>query len=329
MFSGEPGGVRKFPYPVATAFLQLGVVSLILGIVNILRYITRRPQDAASWIFGPHFGYKVRHIAPVGVLFGFKYGITNWGLQLMPVPMHLLLQSTDLVWTVIFARILNKERHSFLEYLAAVLSTIGSCMISMRAVQSLEAPVLPLLVNLLTPPMLALCVCTLRKGAAELSRPDNRLEGGVTPIEFTSLKLAMSSACALLLSLCLEGDLFHIRQGAPWWVSIQHEPMQSLGLLMVGSMFVLIFQVNLTWLSSLTSAVTVGIMGGVKVIPQWALNAAFSLHVDLVPLSLGGAALILLASGMYAHVSVRKYEDPADMPHQLSEGLLFVREVTP
>ena len=26
-----------------------------------------------------------REVAPVGVLFGLKYGITNWGLQLVPV----------------------------------------------------------------------------------------------------------------------------------------------------------------------------------------------------------------------------------------------------
>ena len=25
------------------------------------------------------------HVAPVGILFGLKYGVTNWGLQLVPV----------------------------------------------------------------------------------------------------------------------------------------------------------------------------------------------------------------------------------------------------
>ena len=45
-----------------------------------------------SWVFGPHFRYKMYAIAPVGLLFGLKYGITNLGLKLVPTGMHLLLQ---------------------------------------------------------------------------------------------------------------------------------------------------------------------------------------------------------------------------------------------
>merc|ERR1719414_2637207 len=76
--------------------------------------------------------------------------------------------------------------------------------------------------------------------------------------------------------------------------------------MLVGSIFVLIFQVNITWLSGLTSATTVGIVGEAKVVPQWLLNAAFNFRVSLTPLSMAGAALSLAGSAMYAAARTRK-----------------------
>jgi len=91
--------LRKFPYPVATAVLQLGLVAVVLGLANVMGHFAasrnKLEGEDASWLFGPHFLYKLRNIAPVGLLFGLKYGLTNWGLQLLPTGQHLLLQSTD------------------------------------------------------------------------------------------------------------------------------------------------------------------------------------------------------------------------------------------
>jgi len=194
----------------------------------------------------------------------------------------------------------------------------------MHAVEELEAPVIPLLVNLLTPVVLAFCVCSLRKGAVELFRPDNQLKGAITPIEFTSLKLASSSACALLLSLCFEGCWTQMKDCVPWWAQIQHESLFSLGLLLFGAIFVLIFQVNITWLASLTSAVSVGIVGGLKVIPQWILNAAFKLHMDLGVLNLSGAALVFIATVLYAWSSSYRHHVICK-PSSLADPLILTR----
>jgi len=312
-------GLKKFPYPIATAFLQLGLVAAVLVFANIFGHFAACGHSAsgASWLFGPHFFYKVRHVAPVGVLFGLKYGLTNWGLQLMPTGTHLLLQSTDLVWTVLTARVWNKEKLGFVELFAAGLATMGSLMIGLHAGQILEAPLLPLLVNCLTPLVLALCISTLRSGAKELFRADNPLQGSVTPTEFTSLKLLMSSAMALILSLLMENGLFSLTKQEShreaWWVAIQQQQHDGIAFLLLGGVFVLIFQVNITWLAGLTSAVTVGIVGGIKVVPQWLLNAAFlGLNVDLSLLNIGGAMLVLTASCLYARSVSR--------PHMLVLG---------
>merc|ERR1711862_289560 len=61
-----------------------------------------------------------------------------------------------------------------------------------------------------------------------------------------------------------------------------------------------VFQVNITWLAGLTSAVAVGIVGEVKVVPQWLFNALFKLKVDFHPLNITGAAFSLAGSMLYA-----------------------------
>lgn len=309
--------LRKYPYPIATAFLQLGFVAICLFLGSVAGHVLRSDRPGAtaergqqdSWVLGPHLRYKLRHVAPVGILFGLKYGVTNWGLQLLPVGLHLLLQSTDLLWTVAAARCLNREQPGLFEYMAVVLSSVGSVMIAMHAVQTIEAPVVPLLVNLLTPLMLALCIATLRMGAKELFRPDNRLAGTVTPTEFTALKLVLSSLTALALAMLLEhggAGLDFAPAKAPWWIALGAQPWEGVLAILFGGIFVLIFQVNLTWLAGLTSAMTVGIVGGMKVVPQWLLNELFNLRVNLSPLNIGGASFILLSSILYTWSCSRK-----------------------
>eukprot|EP00928_Gymnodinium_smaydae_P034562 TRINITY_DN2445_c0_g1_i1.p1 TRINITY_DN2445_c0_g1~~TRINITY_DN2445_c0_g1_i1.p1 ORF type:complete len:373 (+),score=49.57 TRINITY_DN2445_c0_g1_i1:159-1277(+) len=293
------GGWKKYPFPIATAFFQLGLCAVVLGVLNIISQLAS-PQK--SWLLGPHLRYKLRHVAPVGLLFGFKYGITNLGLQLMPTSSHVLLQSTDLIWTIAFARIINREHPSALEYVAALLATAGSVLIGIQAGQTLNEPILPLMVNCLTPLMLALCVTTLRSAAAVLFDSGNLLGGPMSVAEFTALKLGLSAAVAFLLSMSLESGCFAFVNGkqSPWWTALAQEPAESVALLLLGSVWVLIFQLNISWLAGLTSAVTVGIVGGLKVVPQWILNALFSLKVDLSPLNICGATLVLLASALYA-----------------------------
>jgi hypothetical protein len=298
--------VRKFPFPIATACLQLGFVAIVLGLINVARHFTSTQVREQSWIFGPHFLYKLRHIAPVGVLFGFKYGITNWGLNLVPTGTHLLLQSTDLVWTVIFARVLNKEKLGFLECCAAILSICGAFLISFRAGSTLDAAALGLIVNLLTPIFLALCITTLRGGTKELFRTDNRLGGSVTPIEFTAVKLLLSSMTALILACIMENGYVRLEKSPheAWWVALNMYPARGLFFLLIGGVFVLVFQVNITWLAGLTSATAVGIVGEVKIVPQWVLNAVFDLNVDVTPLNLAGATCAVLGSVLYASTSM-------------------------
>ena len=52
-------------YPLALAMLQLSFVAAVLSVASVVAHACGRE---GSWICGPHFAYKVRNIAPIGVL---------------------------------------------------------------------------------------------------------------------------------------------------------------------------------------------------------------------------------------------------------------------
>lgn len=125
----------------------------------------------------------------------------------------------------------------------------------------------------------------------------------MSPFEFTAIKLALSSSMALLLSFILENHaVLHLegKNKESWWDALAHYPIESLGLLFCGGIFVLIFQVNITWLAKITSAVAVGIVGEVKVVPQYLINAIFNLKVDIQPENIVGSVLSIAGSVLYA-----------------------------
>uniref|UniRef100_A0A061S237 Sugar phosphate transporter domain-containing protein n=2 Tax=Tetraselmis sp. GSL018 TaxID=582737 RepID=A0A061S237_9CHLO len=355
-----------YPYPVATAAIQLGMVSAALGVISLLKHlILDRPYKAISkeefegadveaeaasvhgingtahngngepcvgpaqretsyvpsWILGRHYLFKIWAIAPVGLLFGLKYGVTNWGLHLVPTGVHLLLQATDLLWTVLAAYYINGERQGPIEATACLGTVFGSVLIGLRLNQSMSAALMPLVVNLLSPILLGLCIATLRRATVLLMTSEGPLRGTMTSVELTCHKLYLSALSALACAVLIEGiDIFDtLGDRPPFWAALSRNPDVLLGLA-GGAMIVLIFQVNITWLSSLTTATAVGIVGGVKIVPQWLINLLFELHVDVNPLNLAGAAMVMISAVLWTHSKAKKVglkwmRRPREEPH--------------
>jgi drug/metabolite transporter (DMT)-like permease len=144
------------------SYLQLGVVSILCAVVNIVHmYFFSGPADAKHknerttttsttihtsvtttptptdriiearyWILGLHFLWKMKCCFSVGYLFGLKYSCSKIGSKLVSATTHLLLQSTDLVWTVLGAHIINKERSSTIEIGCLAGCVVGSVVLS-------------------------------------------------------------------------------------------------------------------------------------------------------------------------------------------------------
>lgn len=316
-----------YPYPIATAGIQLGVVAVLLAALNAVQHYffpshqslyhrrmsfsargrgsissgTKEEECRHSWIFGPHFWWKVKWCFPLGALFGLKYGFTNLGLHLVPAPTHLLLQSTDLVWTVLGAWWINGEVVSVVELFCLAGCVAGSMVLGWQLeVSTLVAPLFAIVINLLSPMLLGLCLATLRLACIELMRPDNRVGGTVSAVELTSIKLFVSSAVALVLACAMEsGD----EDKASWWASFVELSRSTRWGVMGGALLISVFQVNCTFLTFLTSAVVLGLVGQVKIIPQWilaAISANRTSNFKIHSMNLVGACLIMASAAAFA-----------------------------
>jgi hypothetical protein len=321
-----------YPYPIATAGIQLGVVSLLLALLNSAQHylfpsyqpLYRRRNSTTSavhrgsivsgmkdedqeemfrhsWIFGPHFWWKVRWCFPIGALFGLKYGCTNLGLHLVPAPTHLLLQSTDLVWTVLGAWWINGEVVSLVEMFCLGGCVVGSMVLGWQLEEStLAAPVFAIAVNLISPMLLGVCLATLRLACTELMRPDNRVGGTVSAVELTSIKLIVSSAVGLILACVMEGG---DESKVSWWVAFYELSRSTRWGVLGGAVLISVFQVNCTFLTFLTSAVVLGLVGQVKIIPQWllaAVSASRTSNFKMHSMNLVGACLIMASAAAFA-----------------------------
>ena len=320
-----------FPYPVATAAIQLGIVSFLCAVINIVQRricFSDHSYDARdniadsratvggntceqSWILGPHFWWKMKWCFPIGVLFGVKYSVSNLGLHLVSAPTHLLLQSTDLVWAVLGAWSINGERSSVAEMVCLLGCIAGSILLSWQLLydnegSSLTEPFYAIAINVTSPILLGLCLATLRLACTELMRPDNRVGGTVSAIELTSIKLIISSMIGLVMACFLEGgvnDDVNDNLTISWWVAFVGLPTSTQSGVICGAFFVSIFQVNCTFLTFLTSAVALGIVGQVKIIPQWIVASIFGVGASSRPagmISLMGAILIMSSAAGFA-----------------------------
>ena len=134
---------------------------------------------------------KARNIGPLGVAFGLKLGATNVGLALVSVEMHVLLAATDIVWTALFARLINGERvRNVTGGLALVGCFAGACLVSTDSYDAgRHVAFYAVALNLVGPVIQGIVVTLLRRSATrEVARQNTSY------VEFTFVKLAFSTA---------------------------------------------------------------------------------------------------------------------------------------
>lgn len=261
-----------------------------------------QPDPPPSCIFGPNFLWKLYIIFPVGFLFGLKKAVMNLGLHLIPTPTHLLLQSTDIIWTVLGAWFINGEHTSTLGLICLCGCFVGTVILTVQVGRqhsedgsSTSFTILAIGVNLISPMLMGLCVATLRSACVELMEEggssrnsrNHRLCGSVGSVELTAIKTAISAIVALLLASIFEGSRKSVEDGlsdggdeipvtAGWFHAFRNLSSSVKLDVLGGSLPTLIFQVNCTFLAHLTSTVAVGLVGQLKIIPQWIVAMVFS-----------------------------------------------------
>mmetsp|Transcript_7810 Transcript_7810/g.10213 ORF Transcript_7810/g.10213 Transcript_7810/m.10213 type:complete len:395 (+) Transcript_7810:353-1537(+) len=326
VFSGVAGDAG-FPYPLTTTCFQLGFCAFALTLGSVIKHSCGTGES--SWIFGSGFKFKLKHTIKIGFLFGLKFGVTNWGLHVLKLSPHLLLQSTDLMWTVIFAHLINKEALDHLEAVCCLGSIAGTMLIAYRTHQQIP-DLFPLLLNLISPVLLGLCVSELRRTARMLLILHNHAEGRVpfmNAFELTAFKLWFSTATVLPFAYffeemtTVESSGLNLSGQTPVSIVLRSQNAALTIAAVGGGILVLIFQVNVTWLCSLTSAISVAIVGGVKVIPQWIIAILFSQSIDLHISNVFGALLLLGSSVMWTKLKYGNIGSNVKQMQYVSEKL--------
>ena len=240
--------------PLAMTACQLLGAALLFGLYYVLHSAATgslaRPTRA-------ELRRKAKNIGPLGVAFGLKLGVTNVGLSLVSVELHVLLMATDIFWTALFARLINREVPSPAGALALAGCFIGSCLVSTNAIDAVEpgdAPLYAIALNLIGPAFQGIVVALLRKSATREIDAEN-----TSYAEFTFLKLCFSALAAFPVALLCEGA------AAVATVHLETARFAMSTLLVSG------VQLSFTVLATLTSSTSVGVVGTCKVVPQWLL----------------------------------------------------------
>lgn len=264
-------------------------------------------------------GARASDAAPVGLAFGTKLALMNVGLAGSATTTHVLLQSTDVLWSAAFASCIAAETVGSPLGAAALLGcAFGAALVSFNEakIRNTKESHVALIANLAAPALQGLVIALLRVGvlAAERHSRDERIAAAPRRdvlrvlVEFTAFKLTFAFFAAASLALLVEGRAA-IDEVMAWPATLQGADVSAIAL---STFLVSIIQFSFTLLASLISAPSVGVVGALKIVPQLAL-ASLIAHMTnsgtFQPLSRSrqfGAALLVLSSMLWAADSSRR-----------------------
>eukprot|EP00455_Lapot_gusevi_P057527 TRINITY_DN9824_c0_g1_i2.p1 TRINITY_DN9824_c0_g1~~TRINITY_DN9824_c0_g1_i2.p1 ORF type:complete len:458 (-),score=90.75 TRINITY_DN9824_c0_g1_i2:176-1549(-) len=347
-----------FPFPLTITFFQLAGTVLILLLFQVVRKLWM--SSSSSWIFGPGFTHKLRHIYPAGILFGLKLGLTNWGLKLVDFNIHILLQSCSLFWTCLFSSIVVREVPTCMEALACLGTVVGTVFIALHAQHDTHlwqdkdgSFWFPLLINLSTPVLEGCAITFLRYGVTHLS---HKAQASLPPIaqphrhtshgfsrqsnpralfadldveapEFTLIKLMLSACAVLPFAVLFEGYNVLHRYHETSFEALEEARPLLFWMLLGGTLLTLGMQVNVTMLAMSVSAISVGMVGDVKVIPQTLIGVMFfSKEWSLTLFHTLGAFLVCISVSFYTFLRYRAIRQ-ADHQAALASAAASAQEV--
>ena len=264
-----------------------------------------------SWVFDANLLFKLRWVSPVGFVYGLFMVTTTIGLWMVDAETHVLLASTTIVWALVFARLVSKERVAWAEAVCGAGTMAGSFLLAVQADSAAAtAGAGPVLVNLLGPALLGLTVAMLRQACVALG-PDG-LAPPVGSLELTALKDVAAALTALAVSVALEGPFpFRLRPGQAeaWWTALwrlARDGSPAPWLLGGCAVLQIVFNTEKAHIASLTSASTLGLIMQARIVPAAAIAAALGGgRTSYTPLNVAGGALCLGSCVAYVAVKYR------------------------
>ena len=291
---------QGFSHPFTATVLKLGIIGGALAVYSTVQRFVLHPllsrvccvsekkHDPPSWMFGPMFVLKLQALAPVSGMFGLKYGISHWALQLIPSDVYALLHASILVWIVLFTHLFLPSEALGWQEICCCCGMVTGTVITVVDVSGSGVPLFGLLLTLFDCALAGGVVTALRRAMCIL----NPL--GVTAVEVTAFKALIGALCVLPICFLVESP----------WSAVYEMTHGQLLWLMLSSGFVLIYQCNNTFLTGIASAVTVGVVGGLKTVAGYGITRAVTGSVRSGVLFWVGSCIVLVCGLCYALLQI-------------------------
>merc|ERR1711904_387949 len=159
---------RDFHFPLFTTSVYLLFCTLAGGAYFVCKWLVAKCTGASAglgdlyYTTGRYWRNIVKATWLLGIAFGTKLGLTNYGLDLVSVDYHVLFAATALGWVAVIGWLLLKERPSLLVWLLVVMMSCGQLLLSWQFESEKQFTVLGLAVNLITPALQGICVVLMR-----------------------------------------------------------------------------------------------------------------------------------------------------------------------
>ncbi len=189
---------------------------------------------------------------------------TNSSLQMTSVNLHVILRMTTIVWVVLLAFLIQRERPTLIALLCCAGLAVGTVLSSLSFKSPFGDEAGPILLTLLS---------SLLQGCMIVS----------TRVALTTLPASLSPLEAVAIKMCIATLLFTpvaLGLDVQGWALLAGSPVKARALVACGILVTALFASLQVLLQSLTGAIAVGVLGLSVIIPQVLL----SLFIETMPL---------------------------------------------
>jgi len=276
-----------YAYPITSCFLQvLGVVLTLLVVLCIMHCFQHKSspfQYLLRLFSGKYFVFKCKHLCLPSFFFSCNIILTNIGIELTSVDLHILLRATEIIWFVLLTPVFTNDKPTKQAILAAFIVTIGAGALAFSSMDTDSISLAALVINILSAFFTPLQIIFLRRATnqiiafkqASMHDQSGQLSRDET-MQITCLKMLLSLLFILPAALIVETHTAFVDLTRNFGLGC------NVWVLCIGVILTLLMQWNVVALTSKVEPVLIG-----------TLQQSKGIWVYLASLIIGAATLKL------------------------------------
>lgn len=299
---------HNYPHPLPGTFVQLIGVSTVLHTFTALRASKANSSPSVpdsdkpvSSSLSLGLSTKLRKLVLVAGLFAANISLSNLGLFYVPVNIHVLLRASETLFVVFFSYVFHGIRPSRGGVFAVTLLAVGIGLVGADYTGSSTAETswFGVFLNVTSAVAASLHYVILRGACLTLEE----LFPTITIPEITAHKLSLSLIFILPASLLIDAQGYVALIDAQWYV---------VALLLGGIFVTLVYQASVVALASYTLALTVAVLGQLRLPIQVILGSLLFNEPLTSSAQVWGTIITIVASCYYGYLRYTSNEWTSD-----------------